>query len=56
MGEQFGKDRLRDAIRESARKSAEEISKTLRDRLTTFRSQAKAVDDVTFVIIKIAES
>jgi phosphoserine phosphatase RsbU/P len=53
-GEQFGKDRLRNAIRESASKSAEEISKTLRDRLATFRGETRAVDDVTFVIVKVA--
>src|SRR5947209_12687176 len=42
-GEQFGKDRLRDAIRESAGKSAEEISATLRDRLAAFRGDTRAV-------------
>src|SRR5262249_39091274 len=56
QGQQFGKDRLRDAIRESASRSAEEISKTLRDCLATFRGETRAVDDVTFVVVKIAES
>jgi sigma-B regulation protein RsbU (phosphoserine phosphatase) len=55
-GEQFGKDRLRDAIRESASKSADEISNMLRDRLAAFRGDTRAVDDVTFVIVKIAAS
>jgi sigma-B regulation protein RsbU (phosphoserine phosphatase) len=55
-GEQFGKNRLRDAIRESASLSAEEISKTLRDRLAAFRGDTRAVDDVTFVVVKIAPS
>src|SRR5262249_18429536 len=53
-GEQFGKDRLRKLIRETASKSAEEISKTIRDRLFAFRADHKAVDDVTFVIVKVA--
>ena len=53
QGEQFGKDRLRDVIRESASKSAEEISKSLRDRLSAFRGETRAVDDVTFVIVKV---
>ena len=55
-GEQFGKDRLRDVIRESASMSAEEISATLRDRLAAYRGEARTVDDVTFVIVKIAAS
>src|SRR5262249_20208746 len=42
-GEQFGKDRLRDAIRESAAKSAADISQTIRDRLAAFRGDAKQV-------------
>jgi sigma-B regulation protein RsbU (phosphoserine phosphatase) len=53
-GEQFGKDRLRDVIRQSARGSAAEIAQALRERLASFRGDARAVDDVTFVVIKIA--
>jgi sigma-B regulation protein RsbU (phosphoserine phosphatase) len=52
-GDQFGKDRLRDVIREAGRGSAEEIAKMLRERLASFRGDARAMDDVTFVIIKI---
>jgi sigma-B regulation protein RsbU (phosphoserine phosphatase) len=55
-GEQFGKDRLRDVIREGGQGSAEDISRMLRERLANFRGDAKAVDDVTFVIIKIPSS
>jgi sigma-B regulation protein RsbU (phosphoserine phosphatase) len=52
-GEQFGKDRLRKTIRETAGLSAEEISRTIRERLFAFRAEYKAVDDVTFVVVKV---
>jgi sigma-B regulation protein RsbU (phosphoserine phosphatase) len=52
-GEAFGKDRLRDIIRESAAGSAAQIAQAIRDRLTAFRGDAKQVDDVTFVIVKV---
>jgi sigma-B regulation protein RsbU (phosphoserine phosphatase) len=50
--EQFGKDRLKDAIRESAAKSAEAIVQTIVERLSAFRGTARQEDDVTFVVIK----
>ena len=53
-GEQFGKARLRDTIRECAAGSADGIARAVRDRLTAFRGDAKPVDDVTFVVIKMA--
>jgi sigma-B regulation protein RsbU (phosphoserine phosphatase) len=53
-GQQFGKERLRDVIRESSHGSAEDIARHLRDRLASFRGDARAVDDVTFVIVKVA--
>ncbi|HEY1378179.1 MAG TPA: SpoIIE family protein phosphatase [Gemmataceae bacterium] len=52
-GEAFGKDRLREAIREAAAGSAEEIAGAIRDRLAKFRGDAKQVDDVTFVVVKL---
>jgi sigma-B regulation protein RsbU (phosphoserine phosphatase) len=52
--EQFGKDRLRDVIKQAARGSAEEIAQAINERLASFRGDARAVDDVTFVVIKIA--
>ena len=52
-GEQFGKDRLREVIREAAVGSAAEISKAIRDRLASFKGDAKQVDDVTFVVVKV---
>jgi sigma-B regulation protein RsbU (phosphoserine phosphatase) len=55
-GEPFGKDRLRDAIRECAQRSANEIADSLRERLTTFRGDAKSVDDVTFVVVKVLQA
>jgi serine phosphatase RsbU (regulator of sigma subunit) len=54
-GEQFGKDRLREAIRSTANGSAAEIVQAIYDRLTTFRGDHRTVDDVTFVVIKILE-
>jgi sigma-B regulation protein RsbU (phosphoserine phosphatase) len=53
VGEAFGKDRVRSAIRESATRSAAEITATVRDRLDAFRGNAKQVDDVTFVVVKV---
>ena len=53
-GEQFGKDRLRDAIRASAGGSAACIAAAVRDRLAAFKGDAKSVDDVTFVVVKVA--
>jgi sigma-B regulation protein RsbU (phosphoserine phosphatase) len=55
-GEQFGKDRLRKALRESAAGSAAEIMQILLDRLATFRGESRAVDDVTFVVLKIQDA
>jgi sigma-B regulation protein RsbU (phosphoserine phosphatase) len=52
-GEQFGKDRLREVIRASAARSADEIAGAVRERLTAFRGDAKSVDDVTFVVVKV---
>jgi sigma-B regulation protein RsbU (phosphoserine phosphatase) len=53
-GEQFGKERLREVIRKAAGSSAATISQNLCDRLLEFRGDQKAVDDVTFVIVKVA--
>jgi serine phosphatase RsbU (regulator of sigma subunit) len=44
---------LRDAIRTSATASADEIAGTIRERLAQFRGDAKQVDDVTFVVVKL---
>jgi sigma-B regulation protein RsbU (phosphoserine phosphatase) len=52
-GEPFGKDRLRAAIRESAAGSADDIARAVKDRLAAFRGDARQVDDVTFVVVKI---
>jgi sigma-B regulation protein RsbU (phosphoserine phosphatase) len=52
-GEPFGKDRLREAIRESAAGSAADIAKAVRDQLAGFRGDARQVDDVTFVVVKV---
>jgi sigma-B regulation protein RsbU (phosphoserine phosphatase) len=53
-GEAFGKRRLSDIIREFADRSAADISAAIRERLTSFRGDAKQVDDVTYVVVKLA--
>jgi serine phosphatase RsbU (regulator of sigma subunit) len=52
-GEAFGKERLREVIRKSAVRSAADICAAIRDRLGRFRGDAKQVDDVTYVVIKM---
>lgn len=52
-GEQYGKQRLREAIRACAARSADEIVSSVRERLTAFRGDVKSVDDVTFVVVKV---
>src|SRR5262249_13089564 len=52
-GNEFGKDRLREVIRQSASGSAAAVSQAIRSALTTFRGDAKQVDDVTFVVVKV---
>jgi sigma-B regulation protein RsbU (phosphoserine phosphatase) len=51
-GQQFGKERLREAIQESASNSATDIVNVLLARLADFRGDCRPTDDVTFVIIK----
>src|SRR5262249_48353485 len=53
-GEAFEKERVREIIREFADRPAAEISATIHDQLTRFRGDAKQVDDVTYVMIKLA--
>jgi sigma-B regulation protein RsbU (phosphoserine phosphatase) len=53
QGDEFGKERLREIIREAADRPAQEIAAAVRERLTAFRGDAKSVDDVTFVIVKV---
>jgi sigma-B regulation protein RsbU (phosphoserine phosphatase) len=44
---------LREVLRESATLQADEIARTVRERLTAFRGEEKSVDDVTFVVVKV---
>jgi sigma-B regulation protein RsbU (phosphoserine phosphatase) len=53
-GEQYGKDRLRAAIRAAAGGTAAEISKVVLESLVVFRGDCRPVDDVTFVVVKVA--
>ena len=55
-GEQFGKQRLREAIQTASEESAEQIAQAIRDALARFRGDAKPVDDVTFVVVKTIAS
>jgi sigma-B regulation protein RsbU (phosphoserine phosphatase) len=55
-GKAFGKDRLREIIREFAGRPAAEISAAIHERLTSFRGDAKQVDDVTYVVIKLVST
>jgi phosphoserine phosphatase RsbU/P len=55
-GEQFGKQRLREAIQTASEGSAEQIAQAIRDALSRFRGDAKPVDDVTFVVVKTIAS
>jgi serine phosphatase RsbU (regulator of sigma subunit) len=52
-GEPFGKDRLRAVIKASAPESAADIARAVRDHLAAFRGDARQVDDVTFVVVKV---
>jgi sigma-B regulation protein RsbU (phosphoserine phosphatase) len=53
-GEQFGKERLRAVIRSAAGGTADGIVRAIVESLNKFRGDFKAVDDVTFVVIKVA--
>ena len=52
-GEMFGKDRLREIIREFADRPAADIAAAIHEELACFRGDAKVVDDVTYVVIKL---
>jgi sigma-B regulation protein RsbU (phosphoserine phosphatase) len=52
-GEAFGKDRLLEIIREFADRPAKDIADAIHERLANFRGDAKQVDDVTYVVIKL---
>jgi serine phosphatase RsbU (regulator of sigma subunit) len=52
-GEVFGKDRLLDILREFADRPAADISAAIHERLSRFRGDARQVDDVTYVVIKL---
>jgi sigma-B regulation protein RsbU (phosphoserine phosphatase) len=52
-GAPFGKDRLREIIRSSAATSATEIASAIRTQLVAYRGDARQVDDVTYVVVKV---
>jgi phosphoserine phosphatase RsbU/P len=53
--EQYGKDRLKEAIRAAAAKPAAEIVQEIVARLAAFRGACRQEDDVTFVVVKFGE-
>jgi len=53
LKEQFGKDRLKDAIRDAARRPAADIVREIVQRLDAFRGDCRQEDDVTFVVVKV---
>jgi sigma-B regulation protein RsbU (phosphoserine phosphatase) len=52
-GEPFGKERLREVMRGSAAGSAADVAHAIRERLVAFRGDARQVDDVTYVVVKV---
>lgn len=52
-GDFFGKDRLRSILRESRHRPVREIASALEARLEEFRNGSPALDDITFVIVKV---
>jgi sigma-B regulation protein RsbU (phosphoserine phosphatase) len=52
-GALYGKDRLQEMIRSSAALSAHDIAQAIERDLSAFQGKCRAVDDVTFVVIKV---
>lgn len=55
QGEQYGRDRLKQALRELAGEDAATIDQALYDRLISFCGGQAIDDDVTYVVIKITD-
>ncbi|MHC4294578.1 MAG: SpoIIE family protein phosphatase [Planctomycetota bacterium] len=55
-GEQFGKERLRGILCERSASSAQEICSAIVAAVTNFRGQRPQDDDITLVVIKVAET
>ena len=54
-GDMFGKDKFRLIIRENAKQPAQKITDAVFDAVTAFRQSVRQEDDITLVIIKIAQ-
>ena len=54
-GKMFGKDRIYDIIRQKSDANAREILDTIVLELERFRQHLEAADDITLVVIKVAE-
>ena len=55
QGEQFGRDRLKQALSELANEDAKTIDQKLYERLITFCGDQPIDDDVTYVVIKFTD-
>ena len=53
--EQFGKERIREILRENAQRNANDIAGALRDGVRAFCGEARQLDDITFVVARLAE-
>jgi len=52
-GEQFGKDRMRDAIRTASAGTSDEIGKAISQACVDWRGQREQNDDITLVVVKL---
>lgn len=52
-GEQFGKERMKDAIRANAARSAQDITQAVSQAVHTWRGNADQTDDITLVVVKV---
>jgi sigma-B regulation protein RsbU (phosphoserine phosphatase) len=51
--QEFGENRLMEALKKSATQSASEICKEIMDQLDSYRGEADQHDDSTMVVIKV---
>jgi sigma-B regulation protein RsbU (phosphoserine phosphatase) len=52
--EMFGKDRVREILRNNAHRDARDIACAVRDGVQDFCGEARQLDDITFVIARVA--
>jgi sigma-B regulation protein RsbU (phosphoserine phosphatase) len=54
-GEMFGKERLKALIRQYKHLSSEELIQSIIDSLKEFQGSVKQEDDITLVVVKVAD-